>query len=227
MKKLLSAVILGLTFSTSTALATTTLQLPISYENQQIGTLTNFQIEGDSSDSSRLLISLSAEFNSFGTNLDRILGARGNFGSCTKRLYWTGNTSILRSTKSAMQLRSRARFELWYCDDFFGSGRLLQDTKTLNWLAYIEPSSINDLHLVARIQNIRNFPNWIEKWIGELERKIRIPIPISCGSCNCTDMFESLNARLSSITFAHEDQAVQMNAVFSISGNLTVALRCL
>ena len=227
MKKLLSAVLLSFALSASTALANNTLELPISYQNQQIGTITNLDIKGDSSDSSRLLLSLSAKFSSFGTNLDRILTRRGNLGSCTKRLYWTGDTSILRSTGAALQLRSRARFELWYCDDFFGSGRLIRDTKSLSWLAYIEPAPINEIHLVARVQNIRNFPNWIERWIGELERKIRIPIPITCGSCSCTDMFDSLNARLSSINFTHEGQAVEMNAVFSISGNLTVALRCL
>lgn len=95
--------------------------------------------------------------------IDSKLSGRGNMGSSRKRLFWAGPSKFSDIKRSCdMTISSRARYEIW-AYVFGGNTRLARDTKSLSFS--LRPhwnSNHKDLTLNARLDNIRNFPNWAE-----------------------------------------------------------------
>ena len=213
----------------SPSLASNNVQLDIRYKQRSIGSITEVRLEGDKKDPSRLLIYVTGKFNSFAKDLDDTLRKMGNFGSCTQRLFWTGSTSI-RGTGKVLSLSSRARYEKWYCKRILGRwirSRIFRDTKTINWVVYLQPGQLDKIAVVAELQNIKNFPNWAEKWVGEIKKEIKIPIPVSCGKCNCSKFATSLQPNLEKTEFSQTSTSIQLKFVLSVRGELTELLKCL
>ena len=200
--------------------------LDIRFKDRSIGSITNIVIRGDAKDPSIILIDVVAEFPSFADSIDRALKDIGNFGSCSKRIFWAGGTSFL-DTGNVLRLASRARYEQWYCDKIFGKSRLFRDTKTIHWVVFVKHGPLDNIEIGARLQNIKNFPNWAERWLGKVEKTTRIPIPVRCGKCACSKVLPSLKPTLRSVKFSRMQHLITTEMSFSIKGDFTKVLPCL
>ena len=200
--------------------------LEIKYKGRSIGSVTKIDIRSHADDPSILLIDVVAEFPSFSESIDRALKNLGNFGSCRKRIYWVGGTSF-RDTGSVLRLASRARYEQWYCDKKYGKGRLFRDTKTIHWVVFVNPGPLDNIEIGARLQNIKNFPNWAERSLVKVEETFKIPIPVRCGNCDCSKVHSLLKPTLRSVEFSRMQHLITTEMNFSIEGDFTKVLPCL
>ena len=202
---------------------------PIIYRGKQIGKVNYINLTGDKSTPGKLQLKLAAIFPKFAANIDRLLKQRGNFGSCSKRLFWIGNTRV-RDANRTLKLTSRIRYEQWTCVRVLGKTiktRIFRDTKSVDWRIYLKNKKLSKLIIGARVQNVQNFPNFVERLLGlRVDHGTTIPIPIKCGRCSCDSLSKSLDVRLVSARFTQKnrDTSVQLN--FSFSGNLGTALSC-
>ena len=208
-------------------------ELDIKLQGRKIGYVENIRIKAADNDPSRLLIYLTANFGSFAQNLDRILRSKGNFKGCSTQIYWSGNTSV-RGTGKSLGLSSRLRYEKWWCKKILGKrmkGRIFRDTKTVHWRLFIKPAPIDKIKIGARVENILNFPDDLERLLKirvPKEIKINFPIPKSCGKCKCKKFTDSFKPEFTGSDFSSANGDVRIRVGFSIKGTLTKELlRCL
>lgn len=206
--------------------STATAEVPqIKIDGQEIGVLEDIDISGGDNDD-RTRITLTARFWNLPRDLDANLKARGNIlGKCSQRLYWVGNTRITEYGP-ILRLTSRLRYEQWLCSSLFKT-RLLRDTKTVRWSVFINPSSLADLSVHIRLDDVVNFPDDLERWFDlRIQRSIPIPIPQTCGRCPCSYITQETGPTFDSVNFAaHNDHSIATVA-FSLS-ELSKALACI
>ena len=205
--------------------------LDIKLQGRRIGSVENIIIEGDDEDSSRLLINLTAKFGSFTQDLDRFLRSKGNFAKkCSTRIYWSGNTSV-RGTGKGLRLSSRLRFEKWICKKVFGKAirtKIVRDTKTVHWRLFIKRARIDQIRISAQVENIKNFPDDLEKLLGlRIREEIKVPIPARCGKCKCSQITDSLKPVFENVKFWRTDETIHVKVEFSILGDVTKLSHCL
>lgn len=198
-------------------------EFAITYQGQRVGSIENIRLDAPS----RLLISSTARFDSFSRTLDRILTSRGNFGSCPKRIFWAGNTSI-RDAGESLALSSRARYEQWICSSTLGfKTKLFRSTFTVHWRLFIRPGEIENIRIEARLENIDDFSDSLEELLGlRIKENIRIPVPVRCGECDCSQVTGSLNPALEGVGFSRDGETVRLKVTFSLEGDLTGMLPC-
>ena len=178
-------------------------------------------------DPSTVLLRVEARLTAFADVLDQVLGARGNIGSCSRRLYWVGETSV-RGYGDALSLSSRVRYEQWICG-FLGDHRILRDTKTVEWRLFVEADRLDSIRISAQVENVRNFNNALERRLGlRVREDIAIPLPTDCGTCNCDQITEALQPALEEVRFESAGEGdVRVVVTFSAANDLTDILRCL
>ena len=202
--------------------------LAIEFQGETIGTIEGLSLEPTSDDPSTLLVRLTARFPLFTETLDRVLGEEGNFGSCSRRLYWAGSTSIDQYGAS-LKLSSRIRYEQWVCGvPFVGDQRIFRDTKTVDWRLFVEPDRLDNLQISAQVENVRNLQNDLERALGlRVRENIRIPLPAYCGRCECSQVTTALRPTVEAARFSQEGGDVRVTVTFSVASDLTDALACL
>ena len=200
-------------------------EFEIPYDGQRIGSV-KIDIVPDTTDQSRALVSAAARFDSFTQTLDRILGSRGDFlGGCSKRLYWAGGTRV-RDAGASLGLASRARYEQWLCGAI--KTRLLRDTKTFHWRVLVRANRIENIRLEARVENIENFPNDLERAFGlRVTEILRLPIPARCGKCSCSEMTRDLEPVFRGAQFSMDGGTLRLKVEFSIKNDLLVIMPCM
>jgi len=222
----LLAVVLGLTFSRADGQET---EQNISFGNESLGVLEQLRMEADEHDATRMLLLLTMRLDSLAEKLDRVLTGRLN-EACEHRLYWVGATDV-RALDAHLRLSSRVRYEFWQCIDLIlvdVKTRILQDTKSVTWKLYIDPAPIDDLEISAELTNIEKFPDALERWFDLRVRKdIKIPIPLRCGQCQCSDIVNTLRPRFESARFGETGGAIRVVVTFSVGADLTKLVPCL
>ena len=218
MKYPLAVAILVICFMSSVSAA----QLPITHKGRPIGNVEAPKIQHDI-DNQKLSISLTVNFSDFTKNLDQILASKGNFGSFHTRIYWNGNTSV-RNTGKSLGLSSRLRYEKWWSKKVLGKrikGRIFRDTKTVYWRLFINPASKDKIKIDARVENIRNFPNDLERFLTKrIPQEITVPIPVRCGNCDCSRITDSRKLELKSVNFSEADGTISLRVGLSIMTNV-------
>ena len=149
---------------------------------------------------------------------------------CSQRLYWRNGTTI-RHGGPRLGLKSKIRFEQWACVDLLFDTlktELVTVSTDFEWVLFVEPAGMDKLKLSAQVTNVRNVPPAIEEWLGlRIRKDIEIPIPTDCGSCDCTNIIKTLDAKFSNVSFEAADGRVRMVTQFSAKGNLNKLLGCL
>ena len=205
-------------FSMSSVLAEG-FSIPIPYQKRTIGNVRITEIEFDKKNNRKLWIYLTASFPNFTRNLDQILKSKGNFKGCSTRIYWGGNTSV-RNTGMSLGLSSRLRYEKWWCKKILGKrmkGRIFRDTKRVHWRLFINPGSIDEIKIGARMENILNFPNDLERLLRlRVRKEIDVPIPVRCGNCKCSQINKSLKPEIKSVNFSRADGNISLRVRLSI-----------
>lgn len=202
---------------------------PIRLGDDTVGRISSVELQSDREDPSKLLLRIGAKFDSFARDFDRIVKGMGNMGSCSDRFFWIGNTKV-RSAGSVLTLTSRARYEKWACMKAFGKpikSRLLRITRSVNWHIGVNTGPLDAIELRATVDDIKNFPNWIEGWFGHMGTKFKIPIPENCGKCKCTKVQSALQPNLKNVSFVRSGESVRMDLEFSLNQNLAGALQCM
>ena len=202
--------------------------LKIEFEGQAIGAIDGLSVQAANDDPSSLLVQLTASFPAFTNTLDRILRKQRNFGSCPSRLYWSGGSSM-RGDGASLALSSRVRYEQWVCSSFWGKTRIFRDTKTVDWRILLEPAPLDELLLVAVVDNVRSLQDDLERLLGlRVREEIKIPLPAYCGSCKCAEIVDILDPAVESTKFSPiGDGGVRLEVTFSVASHLTGALGCL
>ena len=201
--------------------------LEVEFDGQIIGAIEGLRIQSANDDSSTLLVQLTANFPGFTGTLDRMLRQQGNFGSCPSRLYWSGGSSIQRDGAS-LALSSRVRYEQWVCSSWFGRTRLFRDTKTVDWRIFVEPAPLDELLIVAEVDNVRNLQDDLEDLLGlRVREQIKIPLPAYCGSCECAEIVNILGPAVEAARFSGNGGDLRAEVTFSVASDLTDALACL
>ena len=201
----------------------------IDVQGQTIGSIDGLKLGSDPNDASTLVVRLTANFPSFTHALDHILVTRGNLGSCSKRLYWVGNTSI-REDGASLALSSRLRYEQWACGlPIIGDKRIFRDTKTVDWRVFVVPALLDNLRVTAQVENVRNLQNDLEERLDlRVREEISIPLPAYCGVCECSEIMDALRPTVEAAQFSHvEDDMMRLTISFSMASDLSRALDCL
>ena len=201
--------------------------MEIEFEGHKIGAIDGLSLEPAHDDSSSFLVRLTASFPAFTNTLDRMLREQGNFGSCSQRLCWAGQSSIRRYGAS-LAMSSRVRYEQWVCG-FLGDHRIFRDTKTVDWRISVEPAPLDRLQLIAQVDNINSLQNDLELLLGLRVREvIKIPLPAYCGSCECAEIVDILGTAVESTRFSRASAGnVRVDVTFSLASDLSDALGCL
>ena len=202
-------------------------EFPIEFSGITFGAIEEIRVDSNNSD--RIIFTTIIRFDSITAHLDNYLRNQGNFSNrCSRRLYWSGNTSI-RGTGTILKFSSRARYEQWLCSKL-GKAKLFRDTKNLHWELFFRQNG-KEFEVVARLNNIKNFPNFLEKAFRlRIEKGIKIPIPKRCGQCWCKDIQENLNPQLERADFSQRpDGKIVLEAAisFSLQQNLIQLTKCL
>ena len=224
--KLLLVAITFIWFGVRTVIASAQDGISIRHEGRVIGEIEKVDIRTDAANPSRTLIEIFANFPNFPQELDRVLGARGNMGGGTHRLYWRNNTSITGSGR-VLRLVSRARYE-WWPDLGIRRVRLAGVTGTMDWKVYFIHSNLSELRIGYRMTNIRGVWNDLERWFGlRSSQSTAISMPAQCGQCSCSKLFARTNPTLENTSFSHSRSNVDFRVTLAINSNLVDAVRCI
>lgn len=204
--------------------------LPILFEGDTIGGVDGVQLSTDTADPSRLSVIVTAQLTSTSLlqALDRSLSGRNLMERCNHRLYWRSGTTRIRGAGDGLTLRTRLGYELWACGVpswLGGNRRILREAKWVDWRLDLHPISLETLEVRARVTNIVDFPNYLER-LFDIRQALRIRVPLlsSCAACGCIQ--DRLNLATRSPRFSIEGPVIRMNATFGMNGDITPALSC-
>lgn len=199
----------------------------ISYEGSTIGRVDSLRLS-----SGRITLS-ALFFPGLFAALDSTMKAKGDLerDHWSRRIYWVGNTRPVSGVgvrEDHLRLETRIRYEQWTKVDLLFSElktRLFQDTKTVVWLFTIPASELWNVAVVARVLNIRNFPNWLESVFDlRATESLALPLPVNCGSCNCEDFAKKAGAKISDLGFVRrEDNSIAVDLSFTIEQDVDVS----
>ena len=179
----------------------------VTHEGDRIGKL-EVKIDEDSLIRERIQSELIVHFDNLPDFIDDFITSKGDLPrSCSKRLYWVGNTHV-RNTGRNLDLSSRVRYEQWLCA--WLKTWLFRDTKTIDWHLEIQwgRRDSSERILVAQVDNIRNFPNWLEDWLGlRFRKKVSFSIPKRCGKCLCSEIETVADPQLGSVNFSTDSSS--------------------
>lgn len=187
----------------------------ITLEGRQVGTVENIDMWSDGSNADRINIVVKASFDNFAADVDRYLDNKGFFQNrCSRRIYWVGDTAVLE-TGSALRLSSRVRYEQWACSSL-GDARLLRETRNVHWSVSVPRAPIESVAVTAALEDIVDFPDLVERTFGlRVREDIPIPLPETCGRCECAYVIEKLGPVFEAVTFAGRGRRMEVTATFS------------
>ena len=200
-------------------------EIPITFKETIIGSMSEAKIESANADRIVVSISINFEFDRAIKAFDNYLKKRGDFiKGCSKRLYWAGGTKI-REAGKILKLSSRVRYEQWTCTKIFGKRlktRLFRDTKTVHWQLRFDKK---EWKIIAHLENIKKFPGSLEKWFGlKFKKEIDIPVPQNCGKCPCEETFQP---KLKRSNFSQSsDGNVVLDLAVSFENDLVRVAQC-
>ena len=197
-----------------------------------IGTVDGISLAPNSESPSAPPMHLTVTFPSFTQTVDRALRGQGNFiNSCSRRLYWLGKTSILQYG-SSLSLSSVARYEQRLCSSFnsFFSRiiRPVTATKAVHWRLFVKPSPLANLHVSIEITTVADIQSDLETAFSlRASEDIPLPLPTSCGPCECSDIIDTLSPEVTTNHFSDGgNAAVLLTIAFSTARDARV-LACL
>ena len=206
---------------------TVALDQDISHDGNVIGRVDNLRLSAGNLTLSVLFFS-----NMFSV-LDATRGAKGDLETdhWSRRIYWVGDTRVISEVgKSAdyILLETRIKYEQWTRIDLLFTDvktRLFQDTKTVVWLLTIPESELWNIRLIAKIVNIKDFPDSLEDWLDlRITESLSLSFPASCGTCDCQDFSQKSGAKLSDIEFVRSgDDSISTHASFSFTKDIDLS----
>ena len=115
----------------------------------------------------------------------------------------------------ALRLVSRIRYEHWACSSL-GDARLLQETREVHWSVTVPRAPVDRVVVAAALDDIVDFPDAVERTFGlRVREEIPIPLPETCGKCDCADVIELLKPVFEAIAFSHRNGSVEITATLS------------
>ena len=187
----------------------------ITLEERQVGTVESIDIWNDYGDLDRMNVVVKASFPDFAADVDRYLQGRGLFRNrCSRRIYWVGDTAVLEAG-SVLRLSSRVRYEQWACSSL-GNARLLSETRSVHWSVSVARAPIGEVAITATLDDIVDFPDGVERTFGlRVREEIPIPIPPTCGRCDCSEVLEQLQPAFEAIAFFDRGDRMEVTATVS------------
>ena len=154
----------------------------ITLEGRQVGTVESIDLWHDQGNAARVNIVVKASFGDFPATVDRYLGDRGFFQNrCSRRIYWVGDTAVLEAGP-ALRFSSKVRYEQWACSSL-GNARLLRDTRSVHWSVSVPRAPIDQVAVIATLDDIVDFPDGVERMFGlRVREEIPMPLPPECGN---------------------------------------------
>ena len=208
-------------------------ELNIFFRERAIGSVEKFEVTGDKEDPSRLLITSTVQLglDSLLSQLDATMTGRGNLiEGCSQRLYWRNGTAI-RHGGQILGLTSKIRYEQWTCTDLIFDTlktKLFSVSTDVEWKLFVESKGLDKLKIIAEVTNVKNVPPFVEERLGlRIRNDIEIPIPTNCGTCDCTDIAQTLDVEFRSVNFETIDNTLRVVIQFSAKGDLTELFGCL
>ena len=199
----------------------------ITYEGNTIGRVDNVRLS-----SGRLTLS-AVLFPQLFAVLDSTMTKLGDLEKdhWSQRVYWVGHTRVLSEVgarQDHLKLETRIKYEQWTRVDLLLSvlkTKLFQDTKTVVWLFTVPGSDLWNVTLVAKVLNIKNFPNWLEDLFNlRATEKLALPFPVNCGSCSCEEFAKQAGAKISDIGFVRrEDSSIAVEVAFTFEQDVDVS----
>ena len=184
-------------------------------QGRQVGTVESIDLSDASGTAGRTDMIVTASFDDFAADLDRYLQGRGTFQNrCSRRIYWVGDTKVLE-TGARLRLSSQVRYEQWACSSL-GNARLLSRTKSVHWSLYVPRAPLAEVAVNARLEDIVDFPDAVERTFGlRVREEFPIPLPPTCGKCDCSEVIELLQPAFEGVAFAERES--RMHATMTIS----------
>ena len=164
--------------------------------------------------------------------LDRILSEKGDLEkeSWSKRVYWKGRTKP-RHGGSSLALQSVVTIDVWTKIDLIFDEiktRLFEMTRTVYWIMEIPASEIHNLHIIAKLTNIKDFPGWVERELDlTFSKTFNVPLPVACGSCRCRDLSNDWDAKLTKVYFEIENGDIRLIIDLEADVDWQQAVACL
>ena len=188
----------------------------IMLQGRAIGTVESIDLSGASAAAGRTDMVVTASFDDFEADLDRYLQGKGTFQNrCSRRIYWVGGTTVLE-TGARLRLSSEVRYEQWACSSL-GNARLLSRTKSVHWSLYVPRAPLDEVAVNARLEDIVDFPDAVERTFGlRVREEFPIPLPPTCGTCDCSEVMELLQPAFETIAFSEQGNRVQVTMTISM-----------
>lgn len=187
----------------------------ITLEGRQVGTVESIDMWTDPGDAARVKVVVKVSFDELAATVDWYLAGRGFFQNrCSRRIYWVGDTEVI-DAGAALQLSSKVRYEQWACSSL-GDARLLRETRNVLWSVYVGRAPIDRVSVTATLDDIVDFPDGVERMFGlRVREEIPIPLPATCGTCDCAAVVETLQPVFEALTFSHRAGRVAATATLS------------
>lgn len=185
-------------------------------QGRQVGTVESIDLSSAADAAGRTDMIVTASFDDFEADLDRYLQGRGTFQNrCSRRIYWVGDTTVLE-TGASLRLSSEVRYEQWACSSL-GNARLLSRTKSVHWSLDVPPAPLDEVAVNARLEDIVDFPDAVERTFGlRVREEIPIPLPPTCGKCDCAEVIELLQPAFEEVAFAERGSHMQVTMIISM-----------
>jgi len=159
----------------------------------------------------RISVTIPIPIEDVGARVDELIKAKGRQKKGAFRLSWRGPTRIEKQVGETLYVSSRVRVS----HKWFG-----RDTKTLKGTIrfFVDGDAIA---VRGELTNIRNFPNWIERAVGEwfnveFARVVQI---IDRDRLDKNPLLRGVNARVDGLSVAHrvdtQDVVVTVKASFT------------
>ena len=185
-------------------------------QGRQVGTVESIDLSGAADAAGRTDMIVMARFDDFEADLDRYLQGKGTFQNrCSRRIYWVGDTTVLE-TGARLRLSSEVRYEQWACSSL-GNARLLSRTKSVHWSLYVPRAPLDEVAVNARLEDIVDFPDAVERTFGlRVREEIPIPLPPTCGQCDCSEVMELLQPAFEEVDFSARGSRMQVTMTISM-----------
>lgn len=111
-------------------------------------------------------VNFKVTINDITSMIDKTLKKKGNLGSCSKRVYWKGNTKIVSAGKNKIVFESKIQFKSYTCGKVLGkkfTAKLGSKTQTIKWDLTLSKKKNGKLNFKWNVQDVDNFPGSLEQ----------------------------------------------------------------